>query len=52
MQKVSFSNYIPKEPLAFPAPTNYEVNGNLTRRSAPKYSVRQKTNIVDKKLTL
>lgn len=50
-KKVIFSNYVPKEQLKFPSPVVYDKNLKLTERSAPKYSVGQKTNVVDKKLT-
>lgn len=51
MQQVAFNNYIPKEQLAFPAACQYK-NDKVMSSSAPKYTLRQKTTIVDKKMTL
>jgi hypothetical protein len=52
MQKVAFNSYIPKEQLPVPSASHYDKNDKLMTSSAPKYSLRQKTLISDKKMTL
>jgi hypothetical protein len=52
MQKVAFNSYIPKEQLTVPSASQYEKNDKLMSSSAPKYSLRQKTSIPDKKMTI
>jgi len=42
---------MPKEQLAFPASCHYN-NDKDVSKSAPKFSFRQKTTILDKKITL
>jgi hypothetical protein len=48
---VAFNSYIPKEQLTVPAASHYQ-NDKIMSISAPKYTLRQKTTIIDKKMTI
>lgn len=52
MQKVAFNSYIPKEQPTVPSASHYDKNDKLMVSNAPKYSLRQKTLIPDKKMTI
>jgi len=51
MQQVAFNSYISKEQIAFPTSTQYK-NDKPAKGSAPKYTLRQKTKLLDKSMTI
>jgi hypothetical protein len=48
---VAFNSYIDKEQLAFPTSTQYN-NDKPLKGAAPKYTLRQKTRVLDKSMTI
>jgi len=51
IHKITFNNYIPSEQLAVPGSTKYN-NDKPNKTNAPRYTLRQKTSVVDKKMTI
>ena len=48
---MAFNSYISKEQLAFPTATQYN-NDKPVKTKSPKYTLREKTSVIDKSMTI